>query len=471
MFATAFKTETGLVKLFQLISDKKEHDEKMLRKKTGIKNITEGRSRLRKLLFKAMRNYREDASPRQQLRDAHSDIEFLEKKKLKNEASKEINKAIKLAEANDEFPMLYYLLECSARNMATTINPEVLLPRLMELERQVEHSIEEGAYLLKTLMISNTLAGILNSANFTSPDELKNQVTGLKDRIQMLLPKAKTVYTRVLLLSIHIFCDAESNISEPYYTEVLELYKQNPGLISRQPFMYDNFLNIYCRQIVSKKEDMALAGSLFQKIETSRSDNSEYLKQHPDRLVRMRKKLSWLKLLYCRANSLWVMVPGLEKQIRLELEQEPGKEDIVNASNLSTLISCLYSSGNYVKALEWTNIFYSMPEANFRKPLMIGVRMLETLSFFRLKEFDVSETKGINLYKTITEQRYTDDYHKHLTTVLRKLNSWNLKVDKDRNEMKQLAGYFAALRKNEDLQYHTYSDVLNPEEILEDLLK
>ena len=470
MFATAFKTDSGLMKLFELTGEKPEYDEKTLIKKTGIKNIGEGRSRLRKLLFKAMRSYNEDVSVRQQLRDTASDVEFLERKKLEGEARKEVNKGLKLAEKNEEFMLQSAMLEMAGRNLETKVKPDVIFSHLATLQEEVDHALTEGAHLLQANMISYQITAIMGSIDFSSTSEIAALTAVVRTRIRKLLPLVKTPYTRIYLLTMYIFCDDETDFSEEQCAEVLSIYQGDPTLILRDPFMYDRFLQTYCRKIAWEKEYKAVAYDLIQKIEANQKAHSAFFRQYPERLPKMQRKKTMLKLTYCRTHQAWDALSDLEGEIEQDLAMDPGKEYIRKAANLSLFISCLYFSGDYAKTLEWINVFYALPEASFRKPLMIGIRMIEAFTFHRLRQFDLSKNKAMNLYKTIAEQHYADEYHKHISTVLRKLNTWNLKLDSDLAEIKELAANFALLGQHDDKQYLNYFSVLHPEAMLEGLL-
>jgi len=286
-----------------------------------------------------------------------------------------------------------------------------------------------------------------------------------------LLPLVKTNQLRIFLMTMHVFCDEGDDDWEVYCAEIMKLYEENADLITQDPFEYDRFLKTYCRKVVWKKEYQNLAANLLQRIESTQQLHYITLSRRPETLPRLQKKLTSLKLDYCRCNYVWFTLPQLETRVRHELSLEPRKQDIVNAINVASLISCFYTSGAYHKTLEWVQHFYTLQEAGLRKPLILGVRFYEALSFYRLNQIDLSENKAINLYKTIIEQGYSDDYHKYFCTAVRKLNQWNLKDPNDRKEIMQLADNFSALRKNKDPQYDNYTVVLLPEETLADLLK
>ena len=76
IFTKTFKTSSLVNRLFEKLNKMKVYDEDALVKETGISNLIAAKISLRKILFKAMRNYREDADIYQQLRDDISNIDF-----------------------------------------------------------------------------------------------------------------------------------------------------------------------------------------------------------------------------------------------------------------------------------------------------------------------------------------------------------------------------------------------------------
>ena len=125
-----------------------EYDARDIRKKSGIKNLVETKSGLRKLVLRAMRNYHEEKNTRQQLRNSLATLEFLERKNLAPEEYKEIHKAKKLAENYLEFQYLAELLPHETANIFPMVNPAVLLPRINELAAQPrENAITESSKL------------------------------------------------------------------------------------------------------------------------------------------------------------------------------------------------------------------------------------------------------------------------------------------------------------------------------------
>src|ERR1017187_1475525 len=114
LFAKTFKSGSQVMRLFEELNRMSVYDEQVLIKKTGMRNLIPVKISLRKILFRAMRNYREDIDIQQHLRDDISNIEFLMRKSLKDEALKEIRKAIKVAQHGEVYSSLSELLVYSA---------------------------------------------------------------------------------------------------------------------------------------------------------------------------------------------------------------------------------------------------------------------------------------------------------------------------------------------------------------------
>ena len=470
MFAGAFKNDSGLVKLFELISAKHEYDEDELRSKSGIKNIAEGRSSLRVLLFKAMRNYHEDSSVRQQLRDAMSNIEFLERKKQKDQALKEIKKAIKIAEQHDEFLLHSILLEKLSRNIDTSVKPAQLFTNLQQILETLELNMSEGLGSLRGRMISAELTAVINSADFTSPEQIKMKSGELKARILELLPSVKTPFTRIYLLTMFIFCDDEGIASRPYLQEVMALYEQNPALIKREPLMYWTFLTTYIRWLHASKDELETVADLLNKMDILLVEHRDFFSSNAQKLLRMKRKMIALKLRFYGAHKMWHSLNIIEEQVKEDLAAVDEAPDTLRAVNVCSLLMGFYDTCQYQKLLEWVQIFYSQPESNHRKPLMISARVFEAFAFYRLKQFDIGITLATNIYKTISEQQHTDTYHKNIGMTLRKLFKWDVRKPADRHEIEALAASFESLKQENDLHYHTYGALICPEDMLRGLL-
>ena len=123
---------------------------------------------------------------------------------------------------------------------------------------------------------------------------------------------------------------------------------------------------------------------------------------------------------------------------------------------------------NYAKVLDWSQLYYTLEDAKTLKPLMMCVRLLEALAYFADRQYDMSETRCINLYKTITEQKLADGFHKNLSVVLRKLNQWDKKKPEDRKEIDSIIAAFKKMNKEEEHFSTLYVYYFQMDEILQE---
>ncbi|MDB5281745.1 MAG: hypothetical protein JWO06_820 [Bacteroidota bacterium] len=473
MFANAFKTESGLVKLFELTGDDKEYDEHWLSKSTGIKNITEARSRLRKLLFKSMRGYRQDADVNQQLRDAMTDIDFLIRKGLNEEARKEIHKAWKLAEKNELYNFMAELLCRLSEVNHQTLKFDKLAIDFDSLYAQLNNALAMQQELYRAMVYNQQIGHFVRSANYHSTEGLLNYlakvIVELKAQLENVrAPKARLTLRIALATCYQVLGNYDEAI--PIYSQIREMFNKTPSLIDFNPNGYIGFLNNYLIITLYDLHLKEISLQLMDEIENGFARLKNFFEHTPDRLNYFRQRFNTNKLSYAKTHKEWKIIAGLDLDVKKHLDDPDREQRVVNALQVSTLISCYYEQANYKKAFEWISIYYTLDDAKTLKPLMIAVRFLEVLTYYSTRQFDISDNKAGNLYKTLVEQKFTDAYYKALGVMLRKLNHWDSKAKGDKKEISVLIAAFTKLKESEDGPYIIYVEYFEPIEILEKIL-
>lgn len=471
VFASSFRTKSAMLRLFDIMDGAEDYDAKDIRKRSGIKNLVETKSALRKLVLRAMRNYHEEKNIKQQLRNSLSDIEFLERKNLSSEAYKEIHKAKKLAENYREFQYLAELLPHETANIFPMVNPEVLLPRVSGLRDDLERAIIESSDYQRALMLRNHYLAASRSADFTSVEELGQFKESVDLELQALLARVNSPLTRIFITTVLISHMLHVDEGAKLCSEVMEVYENDSSLPGLDPDLYIRFLNEYASYLVYGGRHSDTAWQIIQKLKQSFQTYSEHLNLNFSAFISYQFRLTATLNTYAYNSSSWNLLPELEDRVTQALNNRQALYEVIKAINVMGLTACYFKSGNDEKVLEWVKTYYSLPMANHRRSLMIKVRFYETLAYYRTGCFDLSKTKATNLYKTIAEQEYTDEFHQNLGLLLRKLNDWDLKDKKDRETIRQLAGKFAMLRKNRHPEYSKYTFTLEPEKVLLSLLE
>ncbi|MDB5281828.1 MAG: hypothetical protein JWO06_903 [Bacteroidota bacterium] len=470
LFASQFKADSQLVRLFDAFYESEEYDESKLKKTVGASNLLPAKSALRKLLFKAMRNYREDASVQQKLRNDISDIDFLLRKGLLEEATKEIKKARKAAEKNAAYNYLSELVIYSARASTTVQREDSIINYFKDIEAQYDRAVLNQSQLHKALLINYHLTGFMATNSYLEPNVASEHVNSLTRQSQDLLEVAESPFARIMLLSTIAFGQPHASKSLARYEEIRKLYRANPELVTVNPQLYMALLSNYTLLAAANKEYRRVARQLFIELEKGFSALDFFFKYYPDRVLYLRGRLTSNKLYYSRANNDWSMLEMLEEEVRHYRANKRAAEPTLNAIHSAMLISCFYHQKNYDKTLEWVGNYYALNRVKALKTFMICVRLYEVLGFYQKKQFDMSDNRAVNLYKTLLEQKFTADYYKYMGIMLRKLNHWDLKKADDRNEIKKLISSFEALKEQEDPFHILYRGYFQPEEILKEIL-
>ncbi len=469
VFGAAFKNDSGLLQLFKVMEGQEKYNEAEIKEKAGITNIAEKKSQLRKLILKAMRNYREADSIKTQLRNTMEELDFLISKGLYEEARKEIHKAMKSAEHFEEWGFMAEMLSMLYEIASLTQKHDKHTEKFEELHELIGQLQARQLEISRAVLFQRQINIRQLQAQNESPEAHKAYFRETSALLGERIKQTESLYARVVMLQCIAFFQASlkpANECISHFEEIAEIYKQNPALIEVSPSNYLSFLNSYGILAAYNAGLKETALAVINEIERSCEALKGNFKNMPEKLRSYLVRLTTKKLTYEKINREWNRWPGLEEEVRNNVLQAQLKEKVITALQTSSLISNYLVQGNFDKVIEWVAVYYSQEDANTLKPLMICVRAMEAGAYYGLKQYDVSQSKCINLYKTFIEKEFTDPFHKQLGTMLRRLNSWDLTSDKDKREVENLAEGFKELRAGQNIYYMMYKDVFDPMDIL-----
>ncbi len=472
LFATAFKSDTELLKLFQVLDELPNCTTAELDKKVGVKNLPMAKNNLKKLVLKAMRNFMEDDNPELQLRDTLTNMDFLMRKGLLDEARREIHKGLKLATKSENYNysprLMYRLIDIAGRTLKEDKHVGEFAEQLKALDEMMAAQRETYTSLFYNLHITD----LMRNNSRSSFDDDKYFETVLK-QIESRAAQQKKPYAMLVdllnLAACYQSCGQRGKAVDTY-EKVWKFFKKNGHLIDINPNGYFTFLNNYGIICAVDKELASTAVKLFGEMEAGFAKYSDFFHASPDRLGYYRERLTMNKLSYTKTQQKWPMLKSLEAEVNNHINGEGNKEKIVKALQAAMLISCFFDEGNYDKVLEWAKVYYTLDDAKVLKPMMLATRMLEAIAFYYKKQFDISANLCMNIYKTMAEQKLNGEYFKQVGTMLRKLNNWDTKAAGDRKEMEDLIKALVKLEKERNDDYVVYSTFFSPDQILESLL-
>jgi hypothetical protein len=466
LFASAFKADSQLLHLFDAMDSQHVYDEKSLIKKTSIKKLTRVKTSLRELILKAMRNYREESDQLIEIRNSLSDIEFLFQKGLHTEAAKETKKIWKTAEKKQSYIYMLELIPVWMRVVDTPKNPDAVLALYEEIKARYRHIENQLNQRISATLLNQVNTYYMRVADYEAPEEVARISESVKMQVESLLPQVTAPGIRKSLLDTLANCQPDEESSIEVFERIRKLYGENKSLIDESPYNYFSFLNNYSLKLSGDSKYGLTAAALLAEIDKNISQYKKWFKNQPQNLFYLQQRTLTIKLFYCRTNSDWGKFADMEKEVNANIKKA---ETSLLAIQAAILASCHLYLGHNEEAIGWINFFYTLGEAQNPGGLVTSVRFMEVMAYYFDEQYDMSDNKATNLYKTILQSKFTDTYHKSLSTVLCRLSHWRTEKDRDRKEIENLAATFRSL-KYTDSHYRTYRNFFEPEIILDRVL-
>ena len=130
-------------------------------------------------LFRAMRNYNEGVNIEQELRDNLSNINFLLRKELREEAAKEIRKAIKLAEKGEAYQYLSELLLYAATPFNKELKPHEIPGYFMGVKEHQQEVIGLLKEVQEAQLYQQYLAYYMLNTNYETATEALDKIASI----------------------------------------------------------------------------------------------------------------------------------------------------------------------------------------------------------------------------------------------------------------------------------------------------
>lgn len=444
LFSTLFKSDSDILKLYDVLEELPEYDEEVVKKRTGIKNLTASKSQLRRLLLKAMRNYREDDNVADRVRSALSEIEFLTNKNLKAEARKEINKLHKLAV---DCELNYAVAELTVRsimNAEAERDKEKFFAYFDQKFQELEQGAQGMIEYYEATMFHTMVIRYANLFDYENPPLRRATIEGFRKKAEQKLAKvksvrAKTFYLGVLADYYYNIADEENAIKS--HQAIVDLFDLYPSLYESPKTYYFVILSNY---IVSalKFDKLDLVEELVIKIEKWAEGLQEFYKINPDAENRVKLRVISTRTSLYHARRDFKNLLLLEEPFKELVDDEGVVNSALNIGLIPIQVmkyaTALLMGGFLDKTHYWIERYYSLPSAKANKTLYLTVRTLEVIMYYNQGDLAMADTKALNLYKVITETVVNDPFFKELGKFLRKLAKWNFKEERDRNECESI---------------------------------
>ena len=287
IYSSAFKYQSGLLKLFESLARAIPPTEETQKKALGRANLNMARSDLRKLILKAMRSFHDSDSRRADQRNSLADIEFLQSKLLFDEAEKEIRKTYRrlgtLAEPLHELELLLKENEL----VASPKDPDDFESEFEQRTIKVRAITARLVHISELLIINRKWGqhiGLFNQGDYEMQGK---HFDSLSHSIVRILQESDDPMVKVMALSIlsHGYgIQKRTSDSDHAATEAIELYDRFPYLKELRFVTYFSLMfNLASSHYLRDEDEHSLR--LIEKLwQEQRDAERVLLKDYPDHL-------------------------------------------------------------------------------------------------------------------------------------------------------------------------------------------
>lgn len=453
MFAEAFKTGSDLMKLYDCLEAMEEYDETVVEKKVKAKNLTSLKSQLRKLVLKAMRNYREDDNIGDRVRCALSEIEFLTNKNLRSEARKEINKLTKLVNDAELHYAIGELAMRSALNAEPEKDKEKMFAFFDERIEELNYAAQGMVEMYGSVLFQSKNARYFNAFDYDKPEVRKENLLKALEEAETRAKTCRSLRARLMyLMAAAGYCSSLRRMQQArqLFEECLQLFDEHPELYESPKTFFFTVMANYMAFAVSE-DDVALMEALIARLENWMLDLKEYFAVNHEIHLRVRVRIlaTQIGLYHLTKNMAGMEAAEPELEYMIQNTKFVESQHSLIPLMAMRMAATYLTTGNLNKAEYWAEKYFALPTAKLVKLSYQIVRFIEVLIFYGRGDYNLSDTKAVNLYKTIAEAESNDLLYKEWGRFLRKLNKWNLKLANDLAECK---GIIHAIEKMNDEQ-------------------
>ncbi len=448
LFATAFRTNSDLLLVYEELEKEEEANDKILSAKLGIKNIAMAKSNLRALILKAMRNFREEHNIGDRIRSSLSEIEFLTNKNLKAEARKEIKKLTKLVNDSENHFASAELAMREVLNMEPIKDRDEMFAYVNEKQEQIDTATKGMLEMYEALLFHTLSSRYMNAYDYENPALRKNHSDSFLNKALQRMETAVTLRGRMLYTEVaaaHLNTNGEFEKAGVLYQKNMQLFQDNPSLPDTSKTLFFSSISNYLVFSLDTNQPV-LTAQLLNKLETWANNSKTFFANNPDVFMRYRLRVLSTKIWLYKVLNKPIEMLKLEQDLEELLittskETQPTVPAIITIRFAGVLVkNNLFEKGHY-----WLEKYFALATAKKVKVMYHTARLLEVMLFYNQGQLDLADSKAVNFYKTINDTDIEEEFYQLLGKFLRKLCKWNFKQKKDANECNKLVAEMETL--------------------------
>jgi hypothetical protein len=446
MFASLQGGDKNYIKLFDIIDNMKDYDEKYVKEifknEKFIRQLTFTKNYLYNLILKSLYQYNSTNSVDYQMNELLFRCNYFYKKTLQKELRESIFAGKKLSLEHERFE--YYLLFISFEK----IQPLETNPHNSSVNSQEELVIEKLSNLSVYNSYVSMISGIYREEGRTRDKILFNYIERIK-KSPLLLHEdyalsvlAKERYYYVLQLISDIYGDLESMYQNCKKRLELITHFPKPFIDSAFNYWQDILILLIIYTIRNDKSKKMI--DYLHLLEDHSSDS-------PADKINIFLIQSILSVNLILKEKKWNKITDLLIRIELGLGKYSGLMDSNYEIVLYDLISRMFvESGNFQSALKFINLLLNHKYISIRRDIEYNARLLNLIIHYELKNYEYLEYLIISTYRYFYKRKKVYKLETLVLNFIKRLPKMESDIDLKEN--------FAILQKELEAIYNVHHE-------------
>lgn len=419
--------QNNYIRLFDAIDRQKEYDEEAIRREFAsevfIKQLSVTKNYLYRLILESMRAYHAERTLRVQLRGLLNDAEFLIDKRLYDQADKILDKARRLADAQEEYVLLLeiHILE---RTVMRELQYEGLSHEKVEQfytsflhTLSLIDNIARYWQLSAVMYLSHVRQGSTRSEeDYRRLDEIVSNPL-LLDESQALTFEAKQFYYHIH--STCCFIRGEHRQAHDYSSKLVAHLESRPEYLIRNTIGYLGTITNF----LIDSYYLGYHSEFFDKIASIRSLPQRYPELHSERLEAEIFKNTYNLELFAYTDT-----GNFEKGMQIAGAIEHGLEqyndyidDAMRLTFYYNLAMLHFVAEKYRESLNWINRIINETDMEVREDVYCFARIFSLILHFELGNYDLLEYLLKSTYRFLYKRNRLYQFETVVLRFIRKL--------------------------------------------------
>ncbi|MBC7864911.1 MAG: hypothetical protein IAF38_18190 [Bacteroidia bacterium] len=412
------ESDNSYLKLFDIILNDKEVDDKELKSVHKVKNLPRTKQYLLLLLHKALLQYHDNDSWAAQVKRYTRLTEIFLEKGEYQVAMENLERAEKIAKKFHLQPELLRLLDLKyqVRNRSgdTNLMSDYILIAKEEFEslKQLDEIVSARLSLESMKKVDKEKGASRVADKKDEYDEVLNEIdTELKD-------DSKNEDAVLLLKNARLFYFYNHSEHENFYKEIkgiMDIYSRSATLIKKDEYRYLVSLNNYlvCCVRTEREKEFGKYSLLFRDYKTNSHSLSHYIS------VRFASLSVYKIIQFKEYDKITKVLPYITNS----LKQIPVKNNVILSSLYYSICICLLQIKNYPEALRWSNRIIAGTDFLFNNSVFRPAMLVNLIANYEIGETDVLISNIRSFERMLSKRKPEENYEFIFFREMKKINN------------------------------------------------